>query len=163
MGEVSLHHRLIGIRQGRCRRRLKREQLKKVVRLKEWLQSRPDFGLDCLNCAESAQQRTCRRGFRGRSGRLDVEVISHVECWLLAVAFASCRERKFFFVNILVGIHFIIMMIWWTGLALWAFEFFFSGSLISTFLVAKWIVRCRHTRWPRWGTLARTSKLRRAS
>ena len=31
-------------------------------------------------------------------------------------------------------IHFIIEMIWWTGLAPWEFEFPFPGSLISTFL-----------------------------
>ena len=34
----------------------------------------------------------------------------------------------------MVGIHFIILMFRWTGLALWKFEFIFSGSLISTFL-----------------------------
>ena len=32
-------------------------------------------------------------------------------------------------------VHFIIEMIWWTGLAPWEFEFAFPGSLISTFLV----------------------------
>ena len=31
-------------------------------------------------------------------------------------------------------IHFIIVMIRWTGLAPWEFEFPFPGSLISTFL-----------------------------
>ena len=31
-------------------------------------------------------------------------------------------------------IHFIIEMIWWTGLAPWEFEFPFPGSLASTFL-----------------------------
>jgi hypothetical protein len=36
--------------------------------------------------------------------------------------------------NLLVSIHFIIEMIWWTGLAPWKFEFSFPGSLISTFL-----------------------------
>ena len=30
---------------------------------------------------------------------------------------ASCREREFFIDNPLVRIHFIIEMIWWTGLA----------------------------------------------
>ena len=33
--------------------------------------------------------------------------------------------------NLLVRIHFIIEMIWWTGLAQWEFEFLFSGSRIS--------------------------------
>jgi len=34
-----------------------------------------------------------------------------------------CQEREFFIVNLLVRIHFIIVMIWWTGLAPWEFEF----------------------------------------
>ena len=36
----------------------------------------------------------------------------------------------------LVRIHFIIVMIRWTGLAPWEFEFPFPGSLTSTFLVS---------------------------
>ena len=36
--------------------------------------------------------------------------------------------------NLLVRIHIIIVIIWWTGLALWEFEFLFPGSLTSTFL-----------------------------
>ena len=36
--------------------------------------------------------------------------------------------------NLLVRIHFIIVMIRWTGLAPWEVEFPFPGSLISTFL-----------------------------
>ena len=44
-------------------------------------------------------------------------------------------EREFFIDNLLVRIHFIIVMIWWTGLAPWEFEFSFPGSLIPTFLV----------------------------
>ena len=43
-------------------------------------------------------------------------------------------EREFFIDNLLVRIHFIIVMIRWTGLAPWEFEFSFSGSLTSTFL-----------------------------
>ena len=43
-------------------------------------------------------------------------------------------EREFFIDNLLVRIHFIIEMIWWTGLAPWKFEFPFPGSLTSTFL-----------------------------
>ena len=31
-------------------------------------------------------------------------------------------EREFFIDNVLVQIHFIIEMIWWTGLAPWEFE-----------------------------------------
>jgi hypothetical protein len=40
----------------------------------------------------------------------------------------------FFIGNLLVRIHFIIVMIWWTDLAPWDFEFPFPGSLTSTFL-----------------------------
>ena len=43
-------------------------------------------------------------------------------------------EREFFIDNLLVRIHFIIVMIWWTGLAPWEFESPFPGSLASTFL-----------------------------
>ena len=38
-------------------------------------------------------------------------------------------EREFFIDNLLVRIHFIIVMIRWTGLAPWVFEFPFPGSL----------------------------------
>ena len=49
---------------------------------------------------------------------------------------ATCLgEREFFIDNLLVRIHFIIVMIRWTGLSPWQFEFPFSGSLTSTFLV----------------------------
>ena len=44
-------------------------------------------------------------------------------------------ERELFIDNLLVRIHFIIVMIRWTGLAPWEFEFPFPGSLTSTFLV----------------------------
>ena len=43
-------------------------------------------------------------------------------------------ERFFFIDNLLVRIHFIIVMIRWSGLAPWEFEFPFPGSLTSTFL-----------------------------
>ena len=49
---------------------------------------------------------------------------------------AACRpvrEREFFIDNLLVRIHFIIVMIRWTGLAPWEFV----GSFTITFLVAK--------------------------
>ena len=36
--------------------------------------------------------------------------------------FSCRREREFFIDNLLVRIHFIIEMIWWTGLAPWEFE-----------------------------------------
>jgi len=40
--------------------------------------------------------------------------------------------------KVLVRIHFIIVMIRWTGLAPWEFEFPFPGSLTSTFLNRSW-------------------------
>ena len=43
-------------------------------------------------------------------------------------------EREFFIDNLLVRIHFIIVMIQWTGLAPWEFEFPFPDSLTPTFL-----------------------------
>ena len=46
----------------------------------------------------------------------------------------QCREREFFIDNLLVRIHYIIVMIKWTGLAPWEFEFPLPGSLTSTFL-----------------------------
>ena len=44
------------------------------------------------------------------------------------------EEREFFIDNLLVIIHLIIVMIRWTGLAPWEFDFPFPGSLTSTFL-----------------------------
>ena len=46
------------------------------------------------------------------------------------------EDREFFTDNLLVRIHFIIVMIRWTGLVPWQFEFPFPGSLTSTFLIA---------------------------
>ena len=56
-------------------------------------------------------------GFRGFRFR-----ISHV------------GEREFSIDNLLVRIHFIILMMRWTSIASWEFEFPFPGSLTSTFL-----------------------------
>jgi len=47
------------------------------------------------------------------------------------------RLREFFIDNLLVRIHFIIVMIRWSGLLPWEFEFPFPGSLTSTFLKLK--------------------------
>jgi len=41
-------------------------------------------------------------------------------------------EREFFIDNLLVRVHFIIVMTMWTGLAPREFEFPFPGSLTST-------------------------------
>ena len=46
-------------------------------------------------------------------------------------------EREFFIDNLLVRLHFIIVMIRWTGIAPWEFEFPFPGSLTSTFLAGR--------------------------
>ena len=43
-------------------------------------------------------------------------------------------KREFFIDNLLVRVHFIIVMIRWTGPAPWGVEFPFPGSLTSTFL-----------------------------
>ena len=56
-------------------------------------------------------------------------------------------EREFLIDNLLVRIHVIIEMIWWTGLAPWEFEFPFPGSLISTFPPRR---RSRSGAWRSW-------------
>ena len=48
---------------------------------------------------------------------------------------AKVHRGEFFIYNLLVLINFIIAMIRWTGLAPWDFQFPFSGSLTSTFLI----------------------------
>ena len=46
--------------------------------------------------------------------------------------------------QVLVRIYFIIVMIRWTGLALWELEFPFSGSLTSTFLGAMCVLKLEY-------------------
>ena len=46
----------------------------------------------------------------------------------------SWETERVFFID---RIHFIIVMIWWTGRAPWEFAFPFPGSLTSTLLVGK--------------------------
>ena len=48
---------------------------------------------------------------------------------------STCFQREFFIDNPLVQIRFIIVMIRWTGLAPWEFEFPFPGSLTPAFLL----------------------------
>ena len=43
---------------------------------------------------------------------------------------AQGKEREFFIGNLLVRIHFITVMIRWTGLAPWEFEFPFPGRSV---------------------------------
>ena len=54
--------------------------------------------------------------------------------WPVSRNLLSSRTPEFFIDNLLVRIHLIIVMIRWTGLAPWEFEFHFPGSLTSTFL-----------------------------
>ena len=70
-------------------------------------------------------------GFRVQGyGYLDKKYCSrHV-----AVVSRHLPERELSIDNLLVRIHFIIVMIRWTGFAPWEFEFPFPGSLTSTFL-----------------------------
>ena len=44
------------------------------------------------------------------------------------------EESDFFIDKLLVRVHFMMVMIRWTDLAPWDFEFPFPGSLASTFL-----------------------------
>ena len=48
----------------------------------------------------------------------------------------DCGQREFCIDNLLDRIHLIIVMIRWTGVAPWEFEFPFPGSLTSTLLFA---------------------------
>ena len=47
--------------------------------------------------------------------------------------FGAFRERQLFVDNLPVRIHFVIVVIGWTGLAPWEFEFPSQGSLTSAF------------------------------
>ena len=62
-------------------------------------------------------------------------------CTIIQIAYTNSNvrmlegdERDFFIDNLQLRIHFIIEMIWWTGLAPWEFDLSFPGSLTSTFL-----------------------------
>ena len=57
-----------------------------------------------------------------------------VDCPKQVHAKPGDAEIEFFVDNLLVRIHFIIVIIRWTGLAPREFEFPFPGSLSSTFL-----------------------------
>ena len=61
--------------------------------------------------------------------------------WLKRACNLYAGEKEFFHDYPLVRIHFIIVMIRWTGLAPREFEFPFPGSLTSTFLVRGGTVR----------------------
>ena len=53
---------------------------------------------------------------------------------MLRVRIFGLREREFFMEILLVQIHFIIVMMRWTGFAPWEFEFPFPDSFTSSFL-----------------------------
>ena len=67
-------------------------------------------------------------------GSLICSLKATTACGGTAKAARTLPGPLFFIDNLLVRIHFIIVMIWWTGLAPWGFEFPFPGSLTSTFL-----------------------------
>jgi len=70
---------------------------------------------------------------RGVNEAVLVRVGGRVVCLRLHLE-EGC-EREFFIDNLLVRVQFIIVMIRWTGLAPWEFEFSFPGSLNSLFQV----------------------------
>ena len=51
------------------------------------------------------------------------------------------RKERVLLDNLLVRIHFIIEMIWWTSLEPWELEFPFPGSLTSTFPVQTYMFK----------------------
>ena len=72
-------------------------------------------------------------------------MILKVEFWHVSLRMRSTRvlfskllrevEREFLLENLLLRVPFVIVMIRWTGLEPWEFEFHFPGSLTFTFLV----------------------------
>ena len=65
----------------------------------------------------------------------DIEWLEDVICRKsFFLVHLPCGETEYFIDNLLVRVHFIIVMIRWTGRAPWEFEFPFPGSLTSTFL-----------------------------
>ena len=81
---------------------------------------------------------------KGRGGREPARVGPAMKPIPSSVnASVTCAERDFFIDNLLVRIHFIIEMIWWTGLAPREFEFPFAGSLVSTFLLGRTPINSR--------------------
>ena len=66
-------------------------------------------------------------------GKLKIPLPDHLTDALLKRVPQYPLERDFFIDNLLLQIHFVIEMIWWSGLAPWEFEFPFPGSITSTF------------------------------
>ena len=53
---------------------------------------------------------------------------------------ARLAEREFVIDNLLLRIHPIRVIIRWTGLALWRYDFFSSDSFTSIFIMLRWQV-----------------------
>ena len=53
------------------------------------------------------------------------------------------QDTNFFIDDLLVRMHSVIEMIWWTGLAPWELEFSFPGSRISIFLAHAEMLDCK--------------------
>ena len=91
-------------------------------------------------CARYPCRTECR--FRAAAPLVKAQVGSMRECTLDDTARDQRVEeevpeggaREFLIDNLLVRIHFIIVMTRWTGLAPWEFESLFPGSLTSTIL-----------------------------
>jgi len=80
------------------------------------------------------------------------QMVNSAECPSHAPTNHSHQKREISIDNLLVRIHFIIEMIWWTGLAPWEFEFPFPGSHTSTFQHSHQYltIRARSTRACTW-------------
>ena len=102
----------------------------------------PGFGLQSLGLGS----RVSDSGFKFKGyveSRTEATAQSGVPPWsCLGAAVCLREEREFFIDNLLVRIHFIIVMIRWIGLAPMEFKFPFPGSLASTFLVR--VESCKH-------------------
>ena len=124
---------------------------------------RSESGLDCLICAEFARQRSVwapsvphpqsrsrgvpllnanptpsslTPGPQPLNAALHTFKLRHLanDTLVRGGGWTGGAEKKFVMDNLLVRIHCIIEMIWWTGLSPREFEFPFPGSLTSTFL-----------------------------
>ena len=77
----------------------------------------------CNESKEEAEERTCHCAANSPSMRTSVAKIA------ISARYLPAGEREFVIDNLLVRIHFIIVMIRWTGLASWEFEFPFPCSI----------------------------------
>ena len=107
-----------------CITRIKDHLLGPVMRVKKKTKTRE--GCDLLEARAELFERAEHQTHR-LHGHVHLLVLQHV----------LRGEREFFIDNLPVRIHFIIVMIRWTGLAPWEFEFPFSSSHTSTFLVLR--------------------------